>query len=343
MATHSPAVHDEMPPPPESELRTGVQPTALQKLRSLPPLDPTTHSLSSAKIPTDLKRTPAPRPVLASECLRDDIAPIEPHARRTNVWLASLGGALVLVTIAMLAKLVPSRSMVQTMVPALAGIAIALPTLARAPYTARGGIALGAALSLLVVGLAGIGPGVRGAMHPSIDAVRVFGPALLSASLFLRASYRASRTTRVGIATGVVLFVMAGAWAGGVAVWSSDVSIWARLGAGSMLLLSALSFLGFMSEETTGACEVWGVLALVFGAAALSLDALRTAPLDRMLAIGAFVSALAMAVASIAAYTIGAAFIGPRARHKEHKRASLPPSRPAEERRKLESIPPLDE
>jgi len=332
-----------MPPPPESELRTGVQPTALQKLRSLPPLDPTTMSPSTAKIPTDLKRTPAPRPVLASECLRDDIAPIEPHAKRTTIWLASLGSALIVVSAAMFAKLLPSRSLVESIIPAIAGTAIAIPSLVKAPYAARSGVALAAAISLLIAGVAGFGSGVRGAMHPLIDAVRVFGPAMLSASLFLRASYRASRTTRVGIVTGVVLFVMAGAWAGGIAVWSSDVSIWARLGAGSMLLLSALSFLGFMGEETTGACEVWGAIALVFGTAALSLDAGRTAPFDRTLALGALVSALGMTAASIGAYGVGAAFIGPRARHKEHKRSSMPPSRGAEERRKLESIPPLDE
>jgi hypothetical protein len=329
--------------PVDSEVRTGVQPTATPRLRSLPPLDPTTHSLSSMKIPVSENRTPAPRPVLASECLRDDIAPIEPHAARTKIWLTSLGGTLVLVSVAMTLKLLPSRSIVDAMVPAIAGLALAAPGLAKASYAVRGVVSLVAAVGLLILGVAGVAPGVRGGMHPLIDAVRVFGPALLSASLFLRATYRASRSTRVGIVTGVTLFVLAGAWAGGMAVWSSDVSIFARLGAGSMVLLSGLSLLGFMGEETTAACEVWGVVALLFGGAALALDAGRLAAFDRSLALGALVSTVGMAAASISAYTVGAIVIGPRARHKEHRRVSVPPSRPADERRQAESIPPLDE
>lgn len=219
------------------------------------------------------------RPILASECLREDLAPIEPFARVTRIAIAAAGVA-VLVGAALVMRASVGRGL--ALVPAGA---VALYAALGVDYGRRGRLALLCALGLLAV--------------PSVAPAAA---ALLAAALFVRASYRAHRGVRVALGVGIGVFALAAALSFGVTVAS-------HVAAMLMVAVAATSLLGFMGEQTTAGCTAWGALAVFSASLAVTLGA----PLG-LASLGLGVAALGLSTAvAVAGYVVSASNISPRA------------------------------
>ncbi|MEO7096518.1 MAG: hypothetical protein ABI175_24885 [Polyangiales bacterium] len=306
----------ESAPPPEG----GARSEAAQRLRSLPPFDPTVARPSRKPLPRTLH--PTPKPILASDCLRDDAAPIEPNDRATQLWAGSLGAAMTVGAVAMFARAGGDGAAMRSVVVAgVTGALVTVLALVLRRYALRGALVLAA----VVGGAAALLLFQPDAM---LLAARWLAPAPLAAALFLRVSYRSDRTVLALLGVSIALFLAAACFVGGQLVFASGSALVSRLVAGAMVIVAGLSLLGFMGEETTAGCTAWGTLAVVLGAASLIVDAFvrATAPdwLTRSTA------AVAVPIAAIGIFQIVATMVGPRLRVKTSSRTSLPAPPPEE-------------
>jgi hypothetical protein len=309
---------NENGPPPE-----GLRVEASQRVRSLPPFDPTVARPSRKPLPRVVR--PTPKPILASECLRDDAAPIEPNDRGTRLWTAGLGLAIVGCAGTMLARSVSmgadGNALRVAAAAGLTGLLIAILGLASKKYALRGALVLATILGgtcALLVGHDGFG----------MVLVRWLLLAPLPAALFLRVSYRSDKTVRAMLGASIVAFLVVASFAAGTFVFSPGASLVARIVAGAMALVSGLSLLGFMGEETTAGCTAWGTLAILLGAASFVLEAFYRAGAPSWLVMATVAFALPIAV--IGVFQIVAAIIGPRLRVLTSSRSSLPVPQPEE-------------
>lgn len=211
-----------------------------RRLRSLPPLDPT-NPPSIAQLPVVRPSSisglrPVAKPILASECLKDDIAPLEPFALGGRLAFAIAGVGLGAVA-----------GMLRSPLLGAAAVVVAIGVvLSRYTHRAAGAVA-GSALALAAF-----------AAEPSV-LLRVVAASVLASALLLRATYRAHRGTRVALGLGVALFVASALGAGRV----SGVAIG---------VVAAASLLGFMNDQTTGGCAWWSGLALLVSAGSIALS-----------------------------------------------------------------------
>lgn len=320
---------DESAPPPEA-----ARADASQRIRSLPPFDPTVARPSRNPLPRANK--PTPKPILASECLRDDAAPIEPNARAARLWTAGLGLALLGCACVLVARAWPLTDASGTRAIATVAIGGAVVTalaLAVRRYLVRGVLVLAAAVALVTALLVTREQG-------GFAVARWLAVVPLSAACFLRVSYRSDRAVRALLGASIVGFLGAACFVGGEAVFSGGVSLVARGYAGAMVVVGGLSLLGFMGEETTAGCTVWGALAAVLGAGSLAVDVfVRGGPQSLLAAAPA---ALALPLAAIGTFQIVATSVGPRMRVKTSSRSSLP-APPPEEHDPDEAMLPSDD
>ena len=223
---------------------------------------------------------PIAKPILASECLRDDIAPLEPFTRvgRATYALAAAAGATAFAT---------TRSVSLGVAAFVALLGAVLPR-----YSLRAGAAIAAAAIAATTFVAA----------PTL-LLRVVAAALLATSLFLRATYRAHRATRIALAIGIALFAVSAIGAG-------------RISGAAIGLVSAVSLLGFMDDQTTGGCAWWGALAIAVatGSIALAVPGI----------LAAATALVAIVCASVGGYQLIAQLIAPDERARDH-RVSLPP------------------
>lgn len=290
---------------------------ASQKLRSLPPLDPTAPR-TRPRIPIPRSLLATPKPILASECLRDDAAPVEPYARGSRVLDVLLGATMVACGF-LLHVAAPRPSSIAMYA---AGAAVALAAFIR-HYGAR------ASLVLLAATLGWIPSLVE---SPTLSFVgRSLAPVVLATALFLRATYRGDRLVRATLAVGILGFAFcalaapqasaSGLRVGGEWIWLSGVSLGARLVAGAMIGASLLALLGFMNEQTTGGCASWGIVVLLVSALA---PLANEAAFTRTSIAAALGNASGLAIATLAMFQLGALIIAPHARARETSRTSLP-------------------
>ena len=295
------------------------------KLRSIPPLDPTApRTKPRIAIPKALLPTPRPRPILASEGLLDDAAPVEPYARGSRILDVLLGAAMVACGV-LLHLSSPKTSSIAMYG---AGAAVALFAFVRS-YGAR-------ATLVLLAATAGWLPSF--VESPTLSfAGRSVAPVVLATALFLRAVYRGDRFVRAMLALGILGFAVCALGVGGAWVWLPGVPLGARLVAGAMGAASLLALLGFMNEQTTGGSVAWGVVVLLVSALA-PLAALGDGWLTRATVAAMVGNACGLAIATLALFQIAALFVAPRARVQASSRSSLPVAPPEEE----EAAPPED-
>ncbi|HEX5655642.1 MAG TPA: hypothetical protein VFX59_00535 [Polyangiales bacterium] len=196
---------------------------------------------------------PPPRPpYLASEILKEDLTPTEPGRKAVDLMLhvaPALGAVAVL-----------SSGLQRTATWASLAVLAALFLLTRFELAymlqatlvaGLGGLALAATASARVaLGGGGDGPILAAAC------------ALLPAALLYRAWFRAAYTARVLVALALVLAVTWATWTSHRNLlslefdWQSWVPAlsWYVFG-----ILCLLSLLAFMSDETTGGCDVWAL------------------------------------------------------------------------------------
>lgn len=167
-------VRSEQGPPPPRSLKSGMRP-ALHPVR--------------------------PPPVLASEALRDELAPLEPARRASRYWDAGLAAGFALVGLAHLEGLgVTGES------PSAAAVcfaaAVVMGAIASAPlrYLARAVVGALLGLTVVAIGLRGGGPlallAAPGVSTRAVEGWRVLAATVLPAALLFRSHYRAFRVGR---------------------------------------------------------------------------------------------------------------------------------------------------
>jgi hypothetical protein len=215
----------------------------------------------------EASKTPLARPpILASEALREEVAPWEPGRLSLRLWLAGLCVLVAASALLTRLRIVPSAPEQEHVAYAAAAIVLIAVLV---PYRARGVLVAIAGLGLMVLGVSGRGPlaGLYAGEPTSIGAevARVLAATVLPAALLFRAQYRAYRGARIALVVGLVLAIPAVVHA--VLVVASG-PMTAR-GTSLVAVLSVLvSCIGFMGSGTTAASTVWAVTVV----AAFGLD-----------------------------------------------------------------------
>jgi hypothetical protein len=216
---------------------------------------------------------PVAKPLLASEALIEDLAPLEPARSAARLWCAALGGGFLLFGLLALVGLGPGGAYAAAPEIVLGSIAL-VAALVRITYRQRAGTMIMIGLLSAVVGMRG--PGAAGWID-GWSLLRTLAAITLPAALLFRARYRAYTPAR---------------WILGAAVASAlpfvAYSIWRLLrlpfgfetiGAAIALTAVLASLLGFMGEETTGggtATALGAIVALSADVALGTLAALTT-------------------------------------------------------------------
>ncbi len=242
----------------------------------------------------------AQKPLLASEALMEDLAPVEPARRGARAWCAGVGGASLLFGALPLVGLLPGGT--PAAIPWLVTGAIALVA-GLTPVTYRQRAVAMVVLGLLegVVALQGAGGALMRADGGTWwGLARLFAAVALPAALLFRARYRAYAGARVflGAALAVSLpfavhTVLSLFGAGGVA----------QAGGVAVLFVLAGSLAGFMGAETTGAGTYMAPATVIALTAELALRGVGRGPLLGV-GTGAVAFGGAAALASLGVFQI---------------------------------------
>lgn len=256
-----------------------------------------------------------PKPLLASEALREEIAPYEPSRRASQVWALVVAVVLSLLGLAMRRGfgIGPLSADSATVCFSAAGGLVTVALLPF-PYALRAAIVLLIGTVLTLLGLRSAGPLAGLAVDGGLgrDVARIVAVALLPAALLFRSAYRAYRP---GLwLLGLGLLAAAPFAAGGVAL-AMDVSapVIARWAAGVTASVVVGAGIGFAS--TPGLAGFWavavlGLLPLEYGAKQLTL--LATPDTGRLtygmtaLALGATAVLMSLGLFQLLAVSLGA-------------------------------------
>lgn len=211
-----------------------------------------------------LSATGTPKPLLASEVLRDELAPVEPARRAARIWLLVVAALLVLLGLAFRHGVgVPAERLDSATLSFSAAGALAALALLPFPYALRAGVAFLLGAALMALGFRGSGPLAGIAVDGNLlrQLARLVAMTALPAALLFRANYRAYRRARVLLAWALVLSVPLLVFEVLVAIHPA-APLLARIAAGAGIAAVGSSLFGFMGEGTTGAGTVWGSLVL---------------------------------------------------------------------------------
>lgn len=233
--------------------------------------------MSMSTLPTDAV-PPAPSsapgpiapPILASDILRDEVAPVAPAQRLIIAWLIlfslAFGTAAVFAWLGIFAHELFVPSVVLALV---AGSAALLPI----PYGTRAVLAAMASLVPLMLGAQGYGPlAAMRARGDWLDAWTIAALTFLPGVLLFRSRYRAFRTARILL--GIALIVSIPAEVDfAVAALNVSLPLVTRISNGVVLVAVLGASFGFMGAETTGLSTLWGALIVTTHAAGIGLRA----------------------------------------------------------------------
>jgi hypothetical protein len=286
----------------------------------LPPMS--TTSLPPGGEPVASSAPVIRAPILASDILREEIAPLAPARGALRGVLLPLSAGFALWGVASLAGFTvpaPFEASAAFVTAGAAGLAAALP----GPYGARALLATLAGLLPLVLGALWQGPLAELGMEgPTQAGAALVVATLVPAALFFRAQYRA-----FGVARGMLVLALA---LSGPAVFffagaalSNGAPLLLRGASGLALFAVSTSLAGFLGAETTGGCNAWAILILGASAARVFVvswlgasaghDALSLTAEATCVATG--LGALAASgVASVGLYQLLAALFARRAR-----------------------------
>jgi hypothetical protein len=201
--------------------------------------------------PADPTPTPPPvryRPLLASEALMEDLAPVEPARRAARIWCAGMGAAFLIFGSLAVLGIVPGGAPLPWFVT---GAITLVASVTRVTYRQR-------AVAMVVLGLLSGVVALRGAGGELLRAdggaawglSRLLASVALPAALLFRSRYRAYAGARVFLGTALVISLPFGAHTSASLFGAGEV---ATAGAVAVLLVLAASLAGFMGSETTGA------------------------------------------------------------------------------------------
>lgn len=222
---------------------------------------PDSNSKAGERLSGSQRRGVTAPPVLASEALREDVAPLCPWSGAFRVWDGVLG--LVVALAGLLIHLgvwrpAPGGPWIAYVVGAALILLGALPL----PYVARGVGSLALGMVVVVMGMGGIGPlaDVTGTGRSPLWALLyVLAGTALAAALLFRARYREYLGARVTLLVAMVFSLPAVAHAG---VSAATGPLGATITSGLVVLVIIASLLGFMGDGTTTISTIWAVVVI---------------------------------------------------------------------------------
>lgn len=216
----------------------------------------------SSDAPSEEADRPPSRLVLASEALREDLAPSQPGARIGRVLIGAMAVALGLLGLAVRGGLAGPARVVDPSSVTFAAAAVAA-AVAALPFSyelrAVAVAVLGAAL--MALGLEDLGPAVTGSGTRLGSAARFAALSALPAALLFRARYRAYPKARLVLIAALAValpFVI-----GNVReALNPALPILERASAVGVATAALGGLFGFMGYYTTGGGSVWAALLL---------------------------------------------------------------------------------
>ena len=275
--------------------------------------------------------TPVPKPLLASEVLAAEHAPIQPAAASARLWLLAVAGALCVLGVALREGMgVPSTRFGGANIAFSAAGAVVALALLPFPYALRGAVSLLVGSVLVAVGLRGSGP-LSGLIVDGSEAqsfARLVVVATLPAALLLRRFYPLARQAR-WILAAAWLAAVPFLWLQGLLVADSVAPVVSRVGGAVSIAVILCCLFAFM-PESSGGSSVWAALVLLGMPAGFGLrDATPLAGADTGLLTYAATGwglLCAAALVTLGAFQLLAAVLGPRARADLGKKRGTNPS-----------------
>jgi hypothetical protein len=249
------------------ERKSAVAQTDIERQREKAQPAPGRDSIPPSKVESAEEARIAIRPpVLASEALREQIAPAEPGRDTIRVLSVLIG---ISGTTFMLLLLGTSGMGLPLAGAFLALTALGFPSIPYAPRAAAVFTISASALGVvtwMVVGTVGA---------PAV-VVETIGVVILAIALVFRAWHRASVVARILVASGILVCV---GWLGMSGwlkdfttldpAWQSWLPTIIRAPFGLLLMLSLLAF---MDARTTGGCGIWATAVLVWHALQMAVQ-----------------------------------------------------------------------
>ena len=245
-------------------------------LSELPPMSMSALPNADTYPPPPSSRPPSPikPPVLASEMLRDEVAPIAPAQRAIVLWSILFSMAFGTAAIFSWVGLIPHSVLLGAAVTAVvAAVAALLP----APYAVRALLAAAAGLIPLALGVRGDGP--LSALHSRgdlLDVATLAALTFLPGVLLFRSRYRAFLIARILLGVALLLSVPA-EFAFAQSALDAATPLFTRLADGIAFVGVLGGCFGFMGAETTGFGAFWGALIVSSHAAGIAARGLPTA------------------------------------------------------------------
>lgn len=245
---------------------------------------PARRDLARFSIRPSIRR---PKPLLASEVLCDELAPLEPARDAVRAWLVGVTLALACLGVALRLGVgpAPMRLDAATLSFSSAGALLAVALLPF-PYALRAGVAALLGGALMALGLRGAGPLAGLAIDGGTerDLLRLLVLGTLPAALLFRAYYRAYRPAR-WVLTVALLLALPFATSEVLLALDDSVAAVVRVMAAASVLAISVALLGFMGDASTGAGPLGASLVLVTLSAELGvreLTPLATADIGLM-------------------------------------------------------------
>lgn len=268
---HAAGSKSSRPPPPSIPSVPKIAPwEQVPGVTERPPMSMSTLPMDSVPPPPASQRPPVGPPVLASDILRDDVAPIAPAQRLIIAWLmlfaVAFGAAAVLSWIGFLPA---SLFLTSAITAALAACAALLPV----PYALRALLAAVASLVPLVLGAQG--KGVLATMRTGNDVLdlgTVVALTFLPGVLLFRSRYRAFTAARFLLAIALVASLPAELGLA-KAVLDPASPLVARVADAIVFTAILGSSFGFMGAETTAYGAFFGAVIVTTHAAGIGLRA----------------------------------------------------------------------
>jgi hypothetical protein len=298
-----------------------------------PPVNPPPMSTSSLPVSKRIPlRVPVVKPpVLASDILREEIAPEAPARKAVRVALLAFAVIGALGAIAATAGLGSARLVAPWALEGAIATAVVAATAAFAPlpYAGRAAVAALVGAFLLGIGAAQLGPLARlgDEGHWAAAAMTAMATALPAALVF-RSRYRALRAARAILVVALVLSLPAVVL---LALSALDGSrpLAERGLAGAGVVAAAAAPLGFMGPETSAGCAQWAALVVGAYAARPAWRAVTSAWSGRdndtlALTAAALGALVASTLVTLAIFQLFAAALARRARSVDVHRALGP-------------------
>jgi hypothetical protein len=273
---------------------------------------------------------PVAKPLLASEALIEDLAPLEPARGAARLWCAALGGGFLLFGVLALVGLGPGGPYAAAPEIVLGCISL-VAALVRLTYRQRAATMIFLGLLSAVVGLRGLGTAT------AVDGwglMRTLSAMMIPAALLFRARYRAYAPAR---------WFLGGAIVSALPFVAFSVARLVTLpfgieAVGALIAIAAVgaSLLGFMGAETTGGGSTTALGVILALAADVALSALggqaAPVPLMRVAHVVAWAAAFAgtSAMAALGLFQLLAwRFAADARRINLHAKPSAKPRQPS--------------